>query len=109
MKARTTGKLILALTGILLAAAAAGAQGPGGGQRTGPGPGMQGNQPPMMRAFGEMGGGKGWWNNPRIVERLKLTDDQRKGMDAIFLQHREKLVDLRANLQKAELPMEPLI
>jgi periplasmic protein CpxP/Spy len=105
MKARTTGKLILALTGVLLAVAA-GAQGPGD-QR--PGPGMQGNQPPMLRAFGAMGSGKGWWNNPRIIERLKLTDDQRKAMDAIFLQHREKLVDLRANLQKAELAMEPLM
>jgi len=107
MNAGTTGKLILALTGVLLAVAAAGAQGPGGGQRSGPG--MQGNQPPMLRAFGAMGSGKGWWNNPRVIERLKLTDDQRKGMDAIFLQHREKLVDLRANLQKAELAMEPLM
>lgn len=105
MKAGTAGKFILTVTAVLVTVAA-GAQGPDGGRR--PGPGMQGNQPPMMRAFGEMNG-KGWWNNPRVVERLKLTDDQRKSMDAILLQHKEKLIDLRANLQKAELAMQPLM
>jgi periplasmic protein CpxP/Spy len=44
-----------------------------------------------------------------MIERLKLTDDQRKSMDAILLQHREKLIDLRANLEKAELTMQPLM
>ena len=50
-----------------------------------------------------------WWNNPKIVEKLKLTDEQRKAMDEIFLQHREKLVDLRGNVEKAEIAMEPLV
>jgi Spy/CpxP family protein refolding chaperone len=40
---------------------------------------------------------------------LKLTDEQRKAMDAILLQHREKLIDLRANLEKAELALQPLM
>lgn len=106
MKAGTTGKFILTITGVLLGIASAGAQGPEGGRRAGPG--FQGNEPPMMRAFGDMGG-KGWWNNPRVVERLKLTDDQRKAMDGILLQHKEKLIDLRADLQKAELTMQPLM
>ena len=94
---------------IFTTVAAAGAQdfgGPGGG----PGPMM--NRPPMERAFGPMGAGgagKGWWNNSAVIERLKLTDDQRKSMDAILLQHREKLIDLRANLEKAELAMQPLM
>jgi protein CpxP len=50
-----------------------------------------------------------WWNNPAVVEKLKLTDDQRKAMDAILQQHREKLIDLRASLEKAELAMEPMM
>lgn len=50
-----------------------------------------------------------WWNNPRMIERLKLTDDQRKAMDQILYEHREKLIDLRANLEKAELAMEPMM
>jgi Spy/CpxP family protein refolding chaperone len=63
----------------------------------------------MQRSFGEQGGQKGWWNNPRMVERLKLTDDQRKAMDGIMLEHREKLIDLHASLEKAELAMQPLM
>jgi Spy/CpxP family protein refolding chaperone len=43
------------------------------------------------------------------VEQLKLTDDQRKAFDGILLEHREKLIDLRANVEKAELEMEPLM
>jgi Spy/CpxP family protein refolding chaperone len=43
------------------------------------------------------------------VEQLKLTDDQRKAMDGIMLEHREKLIDLKANLEKAELAMQPLM
>ena len=50
-----------------------------------------------------------WWNNPTIVEKLKLTEDQRKAMDGILQQHREKLIDLRANVDKAELGMEPMM
>jgi Spy/CpxP family protein refolding chaperone len=63
----------------------------------------------MENAFGPMGAHGRFWNNPRIVEKLKLTDVQRKEFDGIFLQHREKLIDLRASLQKAELALEPLV
>lgn len=102
------GKYILTVAAILATAVAAGAQGFGGGP--GGGPGAMMSRPPMQRAFGRMGvEGKGWWNNSRITERLKLTDDQRKAMDDILLQHREKLIDLRANLEKAELAMQPLM
>jgi hypothetical protein len=44
-----------------------------------------------------------------MIERLKLTDAQRKSMDDIMMAHRAKLIDLRANLEKAELAMEPLM
>jgi Spy/CpxP family protein refolding chaperone len=50
-----------------------------------------------------------WWNNPKVIDALKLSDAQRKEMDATLLAHRERLVDLHANLQKAELEMEPLM
>lgn len=81
------------------------AQGPGPGF----GPGFGRHTPPMERAMGPMGGHGRWWNNPAVVERLKLTDDQRKTMDAILLDHRERLIDLRATVDKAELAMEPLV
>jgi Spy/CpxP family protein refolding chaperone len=63
----------------------------------------------MEKAFGQQSAQGRWWNNPKVVERLKLTDVQRKEFDGIYLQHREKLIDLRANLQKVELALEPLV
>ena len=106
MKASIMARLGLAVAGILLAGTAW-AQGPGGGP--GAGPGFGEHRPPFEKAFG-LGGGLGrFWNNPKIVERLKLTDEQRKAFDGILLEHREKLIDLRASVEKAELELEPLI
>jgi Spy/CpxP family protein refolding chaperone len=104
MKALATMKLGVAVAGILLAGTVL-AQGPGGGM----GQGFGGHRPPMENAFGAQGVQGRFWNNPRIVEKLKLTDVQRKEFDDIYMQHREKLIDLRANLQKAELALEPLV
>jgi Spy/CpxP family protein refolding chaperone len=61
----------------------------------------------MERALGSDHGK--WWNNPNIVEKLQLSDDQRKAMDGIFQQNRTQLIDLRANLEKAEVALEPLM
>jgi protein CpxP len=110
MKVRIGVRLGLAVAGVLLAAgAAAGAQGPGGGAGPGSGMGFGAHRPPFERAFGAQGDHGRWWNNPKVVERLKLTDDQRKAMDDILLSHRETLIDLRASLEKAELSLEPLM
>ena len=108
MKGIIAARLGMAMAGVLLAGSAL-AQGPGGELNAGPGPGFGEHRPPMERAFGPRGDHGRWWNNPKMVERLKLTDEQRKAMDGILLEHREKLIDLRASLQKAELAMEPLI
>jgi len=104
MKAGMAVRLGLAI-GVVLMAGSALAQGPMGG---GAGMGM-GHRPPMERAFGAQGDHGRWWNNPRVVEQLKLTDEQRKAMDGILLEHREKLIDLRGTLQKVELELEPLV
>ena len=78
---------------------------------TGPldGPGRVIHRPPFERAFVGHGIGGRWWDNPKLIERLKLTDDQRKAFDQILQDHREKLIDLHANVEKAELAMEPLV
>ncbi len=68
-------------------------------------------------AGGGMGGGPlmglglqgKWWNRPALVRRLGITPAQQAKMDEILQQHRLKLVDLRANLQKAEIQLEPLV
>jgi periplasmic protein CpxP/Spy len=108
MKGLLAVRLGIAMAAVL-AAGAVFAQGPGqgqGGPGTG-GPGFGDHRPPMERA---MRGDHGrWWNNPKIAEKLNLTEDQRKAMDEIYQQQREKLVDLRATVQKAEIEMEPLV
>jgi Spy/CpxP family protein refolding chaperone len=100
----------LAIAAVVMAGTAL-AQGPGGGLGPGPGfgPGFGEHRPPMERAFGPQGDHGRWWNNPKLVERLKLTEAQRKSMDETLLAHREKLVDLRGTLEKAELGLEPLM
>jgi Spy/CpxP family protein refolding chaperone len=105
MKVLMAVRLGVAIATTFVAGAAV-AQGPGPGG-PGSGPGFGEHRPPMERA---MRGDRGrWWNNPKLVEKLKLTDDQRKAMDEIFQQHRERLVDLRGSVDKAEIEMEPLV
>jgi protein CpxP len=115
-------KLSLAVTLSVAAFLSAGvygvAQGPGPGMGQdmgrGMGPGMGGpgfgmHRPPLEAILGAHGAGGRWWNNPNVIDRLKLTDDQRKTMDQILLDHRKDLIDKRATVEKAELDLDPLI
>ena len=74
-----------------------------------PPPGFGGHRPPMERALGPHGDHGRWWNEQTMIDKLKLTEEQRKAMDGILLDHRTRLIDLHANLEKAELAMEPLM
>jgi Spy/CpxP family protein refolding chaperone len=56
-----------------------------------------------------MGGGGTWWKSPAIVERLSLTADQTRKMDEIVEQSRLQLIDLRANLEKQQVMLEPML
>jgi len=51
-----------------------------------------------------MGQGMGrWWKNPQMVEKLGLTADQQKKMDDIFQQHRLKLIDVTAAVEREQV------
>jgi Spy/CpxP family protein refolding chaperone len=50
-----------------------------------------------------------WWNDPHLAQQIGLTDQQKQQMDQIFLQHRLKLIDLNANLEKQEVLLRPMI
>jgi Spy/CpxP family protein refolding chaperone len=50
-----------------------------------------------------------WWKNPNVVQRLSLTPDQVKKMDGIFQTSRLQLIDLKANVEKQEVMLEPLL
>lgn len=73
------------------------------------GPGFGMHRPPMESILGQHGAEGRWWNNPKVADRLKLTDDQRTEMDQILLDHRKDLIDRRATVEKAELDLEPLV
>ena len=111
---RVQSAIGLGIAAILFAGLTAAAQGPGEGMERGIGPGMPGpgfgmHRPPLETILGPHGAQGRWWNNPAVVEKLKLSDDQRQQMDAILLNHREKLIDMRAAVEKAELQLEPLV
>jgi protein CpxP len=108
MKGSIVLRASLAIIGVVLAGSAF-AQDPGAPGPGGPGPGMASRRPPFERAFGGHGYEGRWWNNPKMAEQLKLTDEQRKTFDDILQQHRATLIDLRANLEKTELALEPMI
>jgi Spy/CpxP family protein refolding chaperone len=84
-----------------------------------PGPGSSGGK--MEQGRGGWGGGEGmrsglrvgppgiWWHNADLIQKLNLTPDQQKKMDDILQQSRLQLIDLRANVEKQEVLMEPML
>ena len=77
-----------------------------------PGPGRDGMRMPggdgMRMRDGGIPGGK-WWKDSQTVQALGISDQQAQQMEKIFQDHRMQLVDLHANLEKAELAMEPMM
>ncbi len=108
-----TARSLSVLLGIALGSGAVFCQesGPpppnGSGDNMGPPP-MEGRRPPMERAF-HLGPHGRWWNNPEFAQKLGLTPDQQKKMEAVFEQSRPSLMDLSANVRKEEVAMEPLL
>lgn len=108
MRKSGTKAFAMRVSGFVLVCALAGGMTVSAQPAPGDGPGFGMHRPPLERLLGPGAGGR-WWNNPKVIEQLKLTDDQRKDMDQILLQHRENLIDMRADVEKAELAMEPLV
>ncbi len=50
-----------------------------------------------------------WWKNRDVIQKLTLTDVQQKKMDDIFQQSRIQLIDVKANLEKQEVTLEPML
>jgi len=76
-----------------------GVVGPGG-----PGP----LRPP--RPIGMMAPGPGaWWKDSEVVKKLELSEAQVSRIEQAYLDHRLRLVDLRAELEKQELGLQPFL
>jgi len=97
------GVIFLFLAFITLVTLAAVAQGPGpmGMGPMGPGPGM--GMGPHHGPFGT------WWKNSEVVKELQLSDAQVKQIEQTFLDYRLKLIDLRADVERQETKLEPLL
>jgi Spy/CpxP family protein refolding chaperone len=50
-----------------------------------------------------------WWKNSDLAQKISLTADQQKRMDDIFQQSRIQLIDLKANVEKQEVMLEPML
>jgi Spy/CpxP family protein refolding chaperone len=101
MRCKTIHSLVLfaALSGTFLIAQQPDGGPPLGGPRWGEG----------MHSGLHVGPPGIWWHNPDLVQKLTLTPDQQKRMDDIMQQSRLQLVDLRANVEKQELLIEPML
>jgi len=93
----------LLLAFMLLITAAAVAQGPGS---MGMGPGGPGHHDMGMGPHHGLGA---WWKNSDVVKELQLTDAQVKQIEQTFLDYRLKLIDLRADVERQETKLQPLL
>ncbi len=91
------------------------AQGPGGFPRPMPaelrsggpgGPALIG-PPPSTRMMGP--GPGAWWKDSEMVKKLGLSEAQVGRIEQTFLEYRLRLIDLRADLEKQELGLRPLL
>jgi Spy/CpxP family protein refolding chaperone len=85
---------------LVLLSAAAFAQGPP------PNAGGPGGRSDMMMHGRALGA---WWKNSDVASKLHLTDQQVQQLESTFYQHRLKLIDLRANIEKQDLELQQLL
>jgi len=50
-----------------------------------------------------------WWQNADIVKQLQITDAQVSQLDQIFLDHRMRLIDYGADMEKQDLKLQTLL
>lgn len=50
-----------------------------------------------------------WWNNPRVIQELGLSQDQIDKINTIWRDHRKTLIDLRAEHEKQQVDLETLL
>lgn len=80
-----------------------------GGQTAAPLPPPPPEGPRRMKLHGpRMPLGK-WWKDSEIARELQLTDAQVKQVEQTFLEHKLKLTDLRADLEKQEARLQPFL
>jgi Spy/CpxP family protein refolding chaperone len=67
---------------------------------------------PAMAPHAPMPGSRdlgAWWKNSEVVKELGLSEAQVKQIEQTFYDHRLKLIDLRADVERQETRLQPLI
>jgi len=91
------------LAGLIFMVSQVWAQGP---PETAPGPFGRGGEVVVHRSRSDLGK---WWENSDVANRLKLTDAQVSQLDKTFYEHRLKLIDYGADMQKQDLKLQTLL
>jgi Spy/CpxP family protein refolding chaperone len=50
-----------------------------------------------------------WWKDRRVVEELRLTPEQQSKIEAIWMEHRRRLIDEKAELDKRQLDLSDVL
>jgi len=50
-----------------------------------------------------------WWKNSDTAKKLQLSDDQVSQLDQIFYDHKMKLIDYGAEMEKADIKLQNLL
>ena len=50
-----------------------------------------------------------WWENSETAKKLQLTDNQISQLDQIFYEHKMKLIDYGADMEKQDLKLQNLL
>src|SRR5215469_12639731 len=50
-----------------------------------------------------------WWKNPEIVSKLQLTDAQVAQLNQVFFDHKMRLIDYGAEMEKQDLKLQTLL
>jgi Spy/CpxP family protein refolding chaperone len=77
-------------------------------QTTAPGPAVVTAQKSGKTVFFSREMGK-WWQDSEVAKKLQLTDGQISQLDQIFYQHRLRLIDDSAEMEKEDLKLQNLL
>jgi Spy/CpxP family protein refolding chaperone len=50
-----------------------------------------------------------WWQNPDVVSKLGLSDSQVSQLNQVFYNHKMKLIDYGADMEKQDLKLQTLL
>ena len=76
---------------------------PDGPGPDGPGPHKGGHVKVMRREMGK------WWQNPDIAQKLQLNEGQISQLNQVFYDHKLKLIDYGAAMEKEDLKLQTML